>query len=494
MSGKLVSYDAVALGELIRDGEIKPIELVETTIQRIEQVNPELNVVIHKVYDQARETAKRWNSDIREGKLHSSPFSGVPFLLKDLIAECKGTPLHEGSRGLKGYNSKIDCELVRRHKVAGLIVTGKTNTPEFGSLPNTASTLHGATLNPWNPTLTPGGSSGGSAAAVAAGIVPMAHGNDAGGSIRVPASCCGIFGLKPTRGRNPLGPMFGDIMSGLICEHAVTLTVRDSAALLDATSGSDLGDPYCTPPRERPFLEEVRREMKNLKIGFLKSIPEGWHFETHIHNDCKAAVEDSAQLCEDLGHRVEEIASGELAWPNLYKKFGLIWSCGVGHIIHHWEAKLGKKLTQDQIEPMTWMSYQAGLKRTGTDYLCALEEVQCFSRKIAHWYDDKHYDIILSPTISVPPAKLVSFEPVQEDAMRGARMISAFLALTYIYNLTGQPAMSIPLFWNNDNIPIGVQFAGRFGDEATLFRLASQLEESRPWVDRKPPIHCSNSE
>jgi Asp-tRNA(Asn)/Glu-tRNA(Gln) amidotransferase A subunit family amidase len=268
--------------------------------------------------------------------------------------------------------------------------------------------------------------------------------------------------------------------------------VRDSAALLDATSGPDLGDPYCAPPNERPFLEEVGREVGSLKIGFLTSIPKGWSLGTQIHPDCQSAVKDAAKLCEDLGHIVEEINPEELSYANLYRKFGLIWSCGIGRTIAYWEAELDKELRQDQVEPMNWMSYQAGLKRTGADYLGAVEDVQRFSRKVATWYHKGGYDLLLSPTLSVPPLELGSFEPGPDDPMRGFKASDTFLALTYIENLTGQPAMSVPLFWNDHNIPIGVQFAGRFGDEATLFRLGAQLEQAKPWADKKPPIHCSN--
>lgn len=486
MADELIGYDAIALGEMIQKGEIGPTELLEAIIKRIERVNPKLNAVIHKMYDQAREIAER--------RPAGGLFGGVPFLLKDLIAEYKGVPFHEGSLAVKGYISKIDTELVRRLKAEGLIIVGKTNTPEFGFVPTTEPSLYGATVNPWDPTLTPGGSSGGSAAAVAAGIVPMAHGNDGGGSIRIPASCCGLFGLKPTRGRNPLGPLFGDVGTGIVCEHAVTRTVRDSAALLDATSGPDPGDPYQAPPKERPFLEEVRREVGRLKIGFLTSIPGGWSIETRLHQDCENAVKDAARLCESLGHIVKEIAPEELSYSNLFKTFGKLFSCLTGHFIAYWEKELGKELTQDQLEPVTWVSYQAGLKRTGADYLGIVEALQLFSRKLAHWYDEGGYDMILSPTISIPPTKLGAFQLVPDDPMRWARMSNTFLALTYIYNITGQPAMSVPLFWNEANVPIGVQFAGLFGDEATLFRLAAQLEQARPWAGRKPPIHCSSPE
>ena len=494
MNDDLIGYDAIALGKLIRDGKVKPTELLELTIQRIEHLNPKLNAVIHKIYDQARAIARDCDSRSHRSASPETIFYGAPFLLKDLVAEYKGTPFHEGSRAVEGYVSKLDTELVKRQKAVGLIVVGKTNTPEFGLLPTTEPELYGPTVNPWDPTLTPGGSSGGSAAAVAAGIVPMAHGNDGGGSIRIPASCCGIFGLKPTRGRNSLGPLFGDIGSGIVCEHTVTRTVRDSAALLDATSRPDPGDPYYAPSLQRPFLEEVGREVGRLKIGFLTSVPEGWGVETQLHPDCEEAAKDAAQLCESLGHIVEEIVTKELGYPNLFKVYGSLFSCLTGHFIAYWEKELDKELRQDQFEPLTWTSYQAGLKRTGAYYLGVVEELQRFSRKIARFYNESDYDVILSPTMTIPPTKLGAFQPTSDDPMRGFRASSAFCAFTEIQNITGQPAMSVPLFWNEGNVPIGVQFAGRFGDEATLFRLAAQLEQARPWIDRKPPIHCSNRE
>jgi len=348
---------------------------------------------------------------------------------------------------------------------------------------------YGPTRNPWNPDLTPGGSSGGSAAAVAAGIVPMAHGNDAGGSIRIPASCCGLFGLKPTRARNPLGPLFGDIGGGIVHEHAITRTVRDSAALLDMTSGSDLGDPYAAPHKQRPFLEEVGRTPGRLKIGFLSSVPEGWNEETDLHADCKNAVEDAARLCQTLGHTVEEIDPSQLRYPNIFKAGGIIWCSLIGHIVDYWERELGRKIEKDQLQSMNWDDYQHGLKNiTGADYLIAQEKIQLFSRKIARWHSDEGFDLLLSPTMRIPPTKLGAFEFNPEDPQKWLDNTYSFICFTRPQNLTGQPAMSVPLFWNNDNIPIGVQFAGRFGDEATLFRLAGQLEKARPWAERRPII------
>jgi amidase len=485
---ELAFLDATDLAKLIRKKEINAQELIEFTIQKIEKINPALNAVIHKLYDQARETARTWTKRLEEDKVAGAVFAGVPFLLKDLYAECQGTPFHEGCRAVKGYVSKLDTELVRRQKAAGLIIVGKTNTPEFGLLPTTEPDLYGPTKNPWNPTLTPGGSSGGSAAAVAAGIVPLAHGNDGGGSIRIPASCCGLFGLKPTRGRNPLGPLFGDGISGLIAEHGVTRTVRDSAVLLDATSGPAPGDPYWAPPKERPYLEEINRKPGRLKIGVLQEIPADHNDESKLHPDCEQAVKAAARLCQELGHTVEIVSPSVLGQPGIITTFGSAFSCYTGQTVAYWERELGKKIEQSDLEPITWGSYQAGLRRTGPEYLVAIEEIQRFSRKIALWYDEGRFDLLLSPTMAIPPTPLGAFQIKAEDPRGWLRVTNAFVAFTRVQNMTGQPAMSVPLYWNEANIPIGVQFAGRFGDEATLFRLAAQLEEARPWKDRRPPV------
>jgi amidase len=484
----LAFLDATDLARLIKKKEIKAEELVEFTIQRIEKINPKLNAVIHKLYEQARETAKTWTVRIEEGKGSGRSFPGVPFLLKDLVAECQGTPFHEGCRAVVGNVSKLDSELVRRQKASGLIIVGKTNTPEFGLLPTTEPELYGPTKNPWDLNLTPGGSSGGSAAAVASGIVPMAHGNDGGGSIRVPASCCGLFGLKPTRGRNPLGPLHGDLMSGLACEHAITRTVRDSAALLDATSGPAPGDPYWAPPKERSYLEEVNREPGRLKIGVLLEVPSTGKDESKLHPACEQAVRGAAKLCEELGHTVEVVSPSVFDQPGIVTTFGSIFSCNAGYTVAYWERELGKKIGLNELEPLTWRSSQAGLRKTGADYMTAIEEIQRLSRKIALWYEEGGYDLLLTPTMAIPPTPLGSFQIKTEDPTGWLRVTNAFVAFTRIQNMTGQPAMSVPLYWNEANVPIGVHFAGRFGDEATLFRLAAQLEKARPWKDRRPPV------
>jgi amidase len=489
MQSDLYRYDAIGLADLIRSGELRATELLEDTIERIEILNPKLNAVIYKAYEQARQIAEGCDARSEAGASSDAPFYGVPFLLKDLVAEAQGLPFHEGSRFVDGYVSKIDSELVARQKRAGLIIVGKTNTPEFGLLPTTEPELCGPTLNPWNTELTPGGSSGGSAAAVAAGIVPMAHGNDGGGSIRIPASCCGLFGLKPTRGRNPLGPLFGDMGSGLACEHAITRTVRDSAALLDATSGPAPGDPYWAPPKARPFLEETYAPPGKLKIGLLDTLPAGWTGNTEVHPDCKAAADSAARLCEQLGHVIKAIDPAKIKWPHLARSFGHLFASFAAHACLYWEKELEKKAAPEQFESLSWMSIQAGLQLSAGAYLAIIQDIQGFSRMMAHFREFNGYDVILSPTMACPPTDIGAFAPTQDEPTRGYKASAAFIALTKIQNITGDPAMSVPLFWNEKGVPIGVQFAGRFGDEATLLRLAAQLEKEQPWADKKSAIH-----
>ena len=334
--------DATALAELVRRQEVTPLELVDAAVARIEQANPSLGAVITPMYDLARKAAV--------GPRGDGPFAGVPFLLKDLIATYGGVRLSEGSRLLGDYVPPHDSELVRRYKQAGLIVVGKTNTPEFGILPTTEPVRFGPTRNPWDRTRTTGGSSGGSAAAVAAGMVPMAHASDGGGSIRIPASCCGLFGLKPTRGRTPTGPDHGELLSGLAIEHAITRSVRDSAALLDATSGPDQGAPYWAERPRIPFAEEIKLPPKKLRIAFstaaLNAAP--------VHEDCEIAVHEVARLCESLGHVVEPRApriDDPQGW--LLRGFLTLWSVGVATVIEEWSQILGRRPEPEELEPLT---------------------------------------------------------------------------------------------------------------------------------------------
>jgi amidase len=468
--GDTAFLDATAQAELVRKKEVKAIELVEAAIERIEQLNPTLNAVVTPMYEQARETAR--------GKLPKGPFAGVPYLLKDLLAFYAGVRMTFGSRLFSSYVPDHDSELVMRLKRAGLIIVGKTNTPEFGILPTTEPELFGPCRNPWNTDRTTGGSSGGSAAAVASGMVPMAHANDGGGSIRIPASCCGLFGLKPTRGRNPLGPSFGDIMSGLVCEHAVTRSVRDCAALLDATSGPALGDPYWAPPPKRPFLKEIGADPGKLRIAFTVGAADG----TSVHDDCVRAVREAAELCSDLGHEVTE-AAPELDREMITHAFVVLWSAGNAVTI---KALGASKEMKEMVEPLSWTLYEMGCHYDAADYLIAVGHIQRMARDVSRFFED--YDVVLTPTLAEPPVPLGTFDSPPDDPLKGFTRSGEFVPFTPVCNATGQPAMSVPLFWNSEGLPVGTHFIGRFGDEATLFRLAAQLEEARPWKDRRPPV------
>lgn len=459
--------DATAQADLVRTRKVHPRELVDAAIERIERINPSLNAVVTPMFDQARNVAR--------GTLPDGPFAGVPMLLKDLLASCAGVRMTFGSELLRDFVPDHDSELVSRYKRAGFVILGKTNTPEFGILPTTEPALFGPCRNPWDMGRTTGGSSGGSAAAVAAGLVPVAHGNDGGGSVRIPASCCGLFGLKPTRGRNPLGPDFGDLMSGLVAEHVLTRSVRDSAAILDATAGPGIGDPYWAPPKERPFAQEIGAPAGGLRIGFTTGTEAG----VPIHNDCVRAVHDAAKLCSGLGHDVEE-CSPSIDRDRMTEAFIVLWSVGITAVI----KALG--VEKSQVEPLTWALAEMGLRYDAADYLNAVQAIQRLSRDIAAFFTE--YDIFLTPTLAEPPVPLGTFDSPPEDPLRGFVRSGTFVPFTPICNATGQPAMSVPLFWNDENVPVGTHFIGRFGDEATLFRLAAQLEEARPWTGRRPPV------
>lgn len=473
ISQETASLDAIAQAELVRKKEVKPIELVEEAIERIERINPQINAVITPMYDLAREAAVR--------ELPVGPFIGVPFLLKDFLAHYAGVRSTSGSAFTSDYVPDQDSELVVRLKKAGLVVVGKTNTPEFGLHCTTEPQLFGPTRNPWDIEKTTGGSSGGPAAAVAARLVPMAHGNDGGGSIRNPSSCCGVFGLKPTRARNPLGPRLGDIMSGLVVEHALTRSVRDSAALLDATSGPDLGDPYPAPPPARPFLKEVGADPGRLRIAYTTQQAKG----VKVHEDCVNALEDAAKLCAELGHEVEEKAL-DINYEMLAQLFMVLFSAGMAMSADGMAMLMGKMPTQDQFEPLTWAFIEAGRGFSAPQYLLAVTGLQAMTRDLARQTAD--FDLWLTPTLAEPPVPLGTFESLPNNPLEWTMRVGEFTPFTFIYNVTGQPAMSVPLYWNDEGLPIGVQFIAKFGDEATLFRLAAQLEEARPWAERRPPV------
>ncbi|MGH3454435.1 MAG: amidase [Nocardioidaceae bacterium] len=471
---EVLDQDAVAQADLVRRGEITAEELVAGAIARIEALDPVINAVVIREFDRAVDAARR--------PLPDGPFTGVPFLLKDLAVEWDGVRFTEGSAFLRDNVSGHDQELTRRIQQAGLVLAGKTNTPEFGALPTCEPALFGPTRNPWDPTRTPGGSSGGAAAAVAAAMVPMAYGNDAGGSIRFPASCCGVFGLKPTRARLPFGPEYGDVFSGLAVEFALTRSVRDAAVLLDALAGPDLGDPYWAPPSGGAFAAELGADPGRLRIAFCDHTPDG----TPVHPDCVAAVRDAAALCESLGHHVVE---REL--PGVYDQpyaLDAIDAGAIGWILAYWIRKLGREPDTDEIEPLTRAMWEMSRSVTAADYLLAVQDAQTLGRTIARFFTE--VDLWLTPTLAQPPAPIGHITGTNDDPGQVMQRFGEFIGFpAWVANATGNPAMSVPLHWGADDLPIGVHFLARFGDEATLLRLAAQLEQARPWGSRRPALH-----
>jgi amidase len=468
-----MTMDATALAGLVRDKKASPEELVDEAIARAKKLNPTLNAIITPLYDEARAAAK--------APLPEGPFRGVPFLVKDILAAVAGVRMTSGSAFTRDLVAPFDSELVARYRKAGLVFIGKTNTPEFGFVPTTEPVAFGKCKNPWDVSRTTGGSSGGSASAVAAGIVPFAHANDGGGSIRIPAACCGLFGLKPTRGRITLAPMLGDVMGGLVCEHAVTRTVRDSAALLDATQGAAPGDPYFAAPPSRPYAEEVNAAPGKLRLAFTKDTVIG----TPVHEDCARALEDVKKLCAELGHEVAD-ATPAFESAMLMPAFMALWTAGAAATVDGFAMMVGRDPKPEELEPLSAFLAEAGRSTPAGKYLMAVSYLQRVSRQIAHFM--LQYDAIVTPTLGEPPVPLGTFDPPPGDPMAAFTRVAQFAPFTAMCNVTGQPAMSVPLAWNAQNLPIGIQFIGRYGDEATLFRLAGQLERARPWADRRPPV------
>jgi len=477
-AAQLADLDALGMGAAVHRGEVSALELVDAAIARIEAVNPVINAVIWTRFEAAREEARR--------PLPDGPLSGVPFLLKDLGANLAGLPQSQGSRALAGTVSSVDSALAERYRSAGLLVLGKTNTPEFGNHSTTEPVLFGPTRNPWDPDRTTGGSSGGSAAAVAAGMVPAAHGNDGAGSIRIPASACGLFGLKPTRGRNSWSPS-PDPMGGLAVEHAITRSVRDSAAILDATAGRVTGDASSAWPPDRPFLSEVGVDPGRLRIAWTARPP----IDAAVHPDCQRAVRATAELLASLGHEVDEGAP-EFNGETIIGPFVRVWAIANLQSFRSAQRQLGRPLRRDELEITTWELIEHARSFDAVDLLDALSELDDAARRIASFFE--RYDAWLTPTLAQPPLPLGILNASQGGAVEWWRFDCEFNPWNPIANLTGQPAMSLPLAWSDDDVPIGSLLTGRYGDEATLFRLAGQLEAARPWASRRPPIHARSSE
>jgi amidase len=471
-AAEYANYDGLGLAKLIADKQISPLELLRAVQQRVEALNPKLNALCHLFFDKAEAQIKHCPQE--------APFRGVPFVLKDLGQYLTGTITSAGSRVWATNVANLDSTLVERYKRAGLIIFGKTTSPELGMTTTTESILFGQTRNPWNLGRTSGGSSGGAAAVVASRIVPMAHGSDGGGSIRIPASCCGVFGLKPTRGRVPMGPTQFEGWNGCSHHHALTISVRDSAALLDVSGGAELGSPYFSPRPERPFVEEVGADPGQLRIALVTASPNG----NPLDPECKRAAEDAAKLCENLGHRVEE---AELPIDNklLNDAFVAIVQVSLARILDDAAIKLGRPLEEGDIEAVTWAMMQAGMKVTSVAYSRAVASLHQIGLTMAKFHEK--FDVILSPTLAKPPVPLGTLT-LSQPTMSWWKEITEFSPYTALYNASGQPSMSVPLHWTPDDLPIGVLFSSRFGEDATLFRLAAQLERAQPWAARIPAI------
>ena len=467
-----LKYDGLGLADLIRRKEVKPEELLEAAINRIDTVNPKLNAVVTKMYDEAKKT-------IAMG-LPDGPFTGVPFLLKDLGASYAGVRLTMGCKLLANYVPDYDDELVKRYKKAGLVCVGRTNTPEFGLNMTTESVLLGPARNPWDTERSTGGSSGGAAAAIATRMVPIAHGNDGGGSIRIPSSSCGVFGMKPSRGRMPTGPNSGEILEGFATNHALSISVRDNAALLDATSAPEVGAPYGIPAPARPFLKEVETNPGKLKIAFFTEGGAG-----DIHPDCITAVADAAKLCERLGHTVEE-AAPNIFYGLLGRAYGLVVAGHTASVIDRIKQSTGQRIMAGMVEPWTLHLAKLGWQASAAQFAGTKKILNRATRKVASFLTK--YDVILTPTLGAPPPNLGYFDTVNTPIEVLSKRFSDHNQFAWLHNVTGLPAMSVPLFWNAQGLPIGVQFAGRYADESTLYQLAGQLERARPWREKIPSI------
>jgi amidase len=468
-------YDGVGLAELVARRETNPTELVEAAIERIERHNGALNAVVYKAYDEARATAK--------GKLPDGPFKGVPFLIKDINLPVKGWPMTNGSAFLKGYVSPEDGELVRRYRASGVVLVGKTNTPEFG-IPGTTEGRHlGVCRNPWNPDHSSGGSSGGAASAVASGMVAMAHGSDGLGSIRIPAAQTGLVGMKPTQNRNPGGPDDRNRAHGFVVDHVLTRTVRDSAAMLDWTGTPEDDAPYPPVPKTRPYLEEIETPPGKLRIAFSTEVPrEG----LAPHPDVQAVFDATVKLLGELGHTMIEKTKFDVDWRRLYRAQGAVSGAMFAASIDDWTKVLGREPGEADMEPLAWASYRASKKLSSSQIGEGMQNLRLGCRQVlALWRD---FDVLLSPVTLAPPPRIGHLDPVNVEPREFNRRQSFVFGYTPPYNMTGQPSLSLPMGQSKDGLPIGMMFTSRIGDEAVLYRLAAQLEEAQPWKDRRPMV------
>ncbi len=489
-------HDATALADLVNRKEVTPAELLETAINRTEEVNPKINAVVTSLYKEAKEQLNNLDT--------SAPFAGVPFLLKDLDVQLKDTRYTCGTRLLKDFVSTENSEVANRILKGGMVIFGKTNTPEFGLTPFTEGELLGAARNPWNTEHTTGGSSGGSAAAVAAGIVPMAFASDGGGSIRIPASCCGLFGIKPTRGRITNGPQYGEIWSGAVCSGVVSRSVRDAAAYMDLVSGAMNGDPYSIQLPTIPYAEEIKKTPRKLKIGYSYKMPQG--LKTGIDEENILAIEKAIGLLREAGHEVTEVP---LPFTHQLNS-ELLYTLVLGELsatLDYIGEQRNRKPQRHELEPNTWLLYKLGKSFSANTFSLAKMKWNEVNRKMTHFYTQ--YDLLLTPTLGRRPFKIGALKnpPFEEAALRvmNALGISSIVRYTgmiekiaqqtfswmpypALANITGQPAMSVPLHWAPENLPVGVMFTAPHGEESTLFQLGAQLEKAQPWFNKVPNL------
>lgn len=473
---ELATLDATAQADLVRSGQVHPKELVEAAISRVEALDPTLNALVYRDFDRARAAA---------AAPPDGPFAGVPFLLKDLGANQAGLPQYQGNHVLREIDARADADdaLGSRFRAAGLITLGKTNVPEFGPHPTTQPEAFGPSHNPWNTDHTPGGSSGGSAAAVAAGVVPVAHANDGGGSIRIPASFCGLVGLKPTRGRVVSPEQLGRY--GV--ELGVTRTVRDTAALLDIAQGTVPGQLYPTPPPARRYVDEVGAEPGRLRIGLLAETT-GIDGAPAIHPDCSSAAHDAAALLESLGHHVEQASPPLLLDINARRATGATWAAGGADSMNHFADLIGREPTEDDVEPFTWARWQRALTISLREYMVAANKQQEWAVAVSQWWSE--FDLLLTPTTGEPAPRIDEMAPDREQPWRIDRRYAQIAVFTIPFNVTGHPAISVPLGTSTMGLPIGVQLVGAQYREDLLIRVAAQLESAAPWSDRRPAVHA----
>lgn len=476
----LDSHDGYGLAELVRQKEVLPGELLEAAIERIEQVEPQLNAVCERLYDRAR-------LDVQSPGVNQGTFAGVPTLIKDLFSPLRGALMTNGSLACGEVRADFEAEVVTRLRQAGCVFAGSTTAPEFGTSYTTESTRFGATRNPWNTERSAGGSSGGAAALVAARAVPFAHGNDGGGSLRVPASCCGVFGFKPSRGLMPSGPLVGEGWAGMGTPHAITLSVRDSAALLDVTAGMDLGAPYAAPLHNTSYLAAAQGPSRPLRIALIENL-DPWPSTA----ESLAAVRHAARLCESLGHSVE-VARLPVDMPVfLDRVFDIIGASTRGYVDMLGQMR-GQPVALEELEPRTRIILRERGEISGARYAAAVDWIHALGRVFAGFL--QKFDVILTPTLTREPPRIGELDAFDEQ-LSLAEMIAQFHSyspFTALFNATGQPAMSVPLYWTASGLPIGAHFAGRFGGDATLLALAAQLEKAQPWAPRVPPVNARRS-